>query len=65
MVESSGLRSTSVTKARELDLFGLELLDAMPEVSRTAQDRSSLTSMVILIWPSTIGGRPGWGWQQE
>ena len=42
----------------EPHLFGMELLDARPEVFRTAWDRSFLTSMVILIWPSALGGRP-------
>ena len=44
-----------MTKARDLGLLGVELLDARPEVSRNVQDRSSLTSMVILIWPSSLG----------
>ena len=35
--------------------FGVELLDARPELSRTTQDRSLLTSMVMLIWPSAYG----------
>ena len=55
--EFSGLRSSSVAKAREPGLFGVELPEAMPEVSRVAQDRSLLTSMVILIWPSALGGK--------
>ena len=58
LVESSSLTRNSVAKARDPGLFGVELLDARPDVSRTSQDRSSLTSMVMLIWPSTLGGRP-------
>ena len=46
-----------MAKARDPGLFGVELPDARPEVSRTAWDRSSLTSMVILIWPSALGGK--------
>ena len=57
LAESSSLRGSSVAKAREPGLFGVELLDALPEVSRVAWDRSSLTSMVILIWPSALGGK--------
>ena len=57
---AKGLRESSVAKAREPGLFGVELLGAMPEVSKVAQD-SSLTSMVILIWPSALEGRPRWG----
>ena len=57
MVESSGLRGSGVAKARDTGLFRVELPDARPEVSRTAQDRSLLTSMAMLIWPSALGGR--------
>ena len=46
-----------MAKARDPGLSGVELLDARPEVSRTAWDRSLLTSMVMLIWPSSLGGR--------
>ena len=46
-----------MAKTRDLGHFGVELPDARPEASRTAQDRSSLTSMVMLIWPSTLGRR--------
>ena len=54
-----------MAKARDPSLFGVELLDARPGVSRTAQDRSSLTSMVMPIWPSALGGMPQWGLWQE
>ena len=54
---SSDLRGSTTAKARDPGLFGLELLDAGPGVSRTTWDRSSLTSMVILIWPSALGGK--------
>ena len=57
LAESSSLRGSGVAKARDPGPFGVELLDARPEVSRTAQDRSLLTSMVMLIWPSALGGR--------
>ena len=43
--------------AKDPSLFGVELLESRPEVSRAAWDRSSLTSMVILIWPSALVGR--------
>ena len=59
LAESSGLRDSGVAKARKPGLFGVELPEAMPEVSRAAWDRTLLTSMVILIWPSALGGRPG------
>ena len=55
MAESSGVRGSTVAKARDHGLFEVELLDARPEVSRTAPDRISLTSMGILIWPSALG----------
>ena len=57
LADSSSLRGSGVAKARDSGLFGVELPDARPEVSRTAWDRSLLTSMVMLIWPSTFGGR--------
>ena len=57
LVESSSLRGRVVAKARDPGLFGVELLDARPEVSKTAQDSSLLTSMVMLIWLSALGGR--------
>ena len=59
--ESSSLRGCVVAKARESGLFGVKLPDARPEVSRTAQDKSSLTSMVILTWPSALKGK-AWVW---
>ena len=46
-----------MAKARDPGLFGVELPDARPKESRTAQDSSLLTSMVMLIWLSTLGGR--------
>ena len=36
-------------------LFGLEFPDACPDMSSTACDRSSLTSMVMLTSPSAFG----------
>ena len=59
LAESSGLRGSGVAMARNPGLFGVELPDPMPEVSRAAQDRSSLTSIVILIWTSALGGSLG------
>ena len=58
-MESSGLRGSGVAKTRDPGLFGVELPDARPEVSRIAWDRNLLTSMVMLIWPSTLGEGPG------
>ena len=57
LAESSGLRGSCVAKARDPGLFGVELPDARPEVSRTARGRNFLTSVVMLIWPSTLRGR--------
>ena len=57
MIESSRLRDSGAAKARDPGLFGVELLDARPEVSKTAWDSSFLTFMVMLIWLSTLGGR--------
>ena len=62
---SSSLRGCATAKARHPGLFGVELPDARLGVSRTTWDRSSLTAMVILIWPSALGGRPRQGCQQE
>ena len=56
LAESSGLRGWVLAKARDPGLFGVEFLDARPEGSKTAQDSSLLTSMVMLIWLSTLGG---------
>ena len=53
----SSLRGSATAKARVSGLSGVELPDAGPGVSRTAWDRSLLTSMVILIWPSALGGK--------
>ena len=58
LAQSSGLSGSGVAKAKDPGLYGVELLDAGPEVSRTAWDRNLLTSMVMLIWPSTLGGGP-------
>ena len=53
--KSSGLGGRSVPKSMGSSLFGVELPDACPEVSNTARDRSSLTSMVMLTCPSAFG----------
>ena len=57
LAESSGLRGRVVTKSREPGLYGVELPDTRHKVSNTAQDSSLLTSMVMLIWLSALGGR--------
>ena len=57
LVESYSLRGRVVTKARDPGLFRVELPDARPEVSNTAQGRSLLTSIVMMIWLSTLVGR--------
>ena len=45
-----------VTKTMGSILFGVELSDVCPEVSNASQDRSALTSMVMLICPSALSG---------
>ena len=55
LVKSSCLGGRGVTRTMGSSLFGVELLDACPEVSSAAWDRSSLTSMVMLTCPSALG----------
>ena len=45
-----------MTKTMGSSLFGVEPPDACPEISNTAQDRSSLTPVVMLTCPSAFGG---------
>ena len=49
--KSSGLVGKGVTRTMGSHLFGVELPDTSSDVSRTAQDRSSLTPMVMLTSP--------------
>ena len=54
--KSSGLVGKGVTRTIGSCLFGVELPDMCSDVSKTAQDRSSLTSVVMLTSPSAFGG---------
>ena len=54
--KSSGLVGRSMTRTMGSNLFGVEFPDACPDVSNAAQDRSSLTSMVMLTSLSAFGG---------
>ena len=42
-------------------LLGFELLDLWPDISSIAQDKRSLTSLVMLPHPSDFGGVDLWG----
>ena len=44
-----------MAKTMGSSLFGVEAPNACPEVSDTAQDRSSLTSVVMLTHPFALG----------
>ena len=54
--KSSGLGGRNVTQTTGSSLFEAELPDVCPEVSHTAWDKSSLTSVVMLTCPSALGG---------
>ena len=53
---SPSLWGRGVSTTRGFSLFGVEFADACPDVSYTIQDRSSLTSMLMLTSLSTFGG---------
>ena len=54
--ESSALEEDGAPKATDVGLFGVELTNAWLEVSSTAHDSSSWTSVVMLVWLSALGG---------
>ena len=55
LVRSSHLGGRGWTRTMDSNLFGVELPDTCPHVSSAAQDRSSITLMVMLTCPSALG----------
>ena len=53
--KSSGFEGRGVTRTICSNLFGVEFPDAHLDMSNPAQDRSSLTPMVMLTSSSTFG----------
>ena len=54
-VTSPNLGDRGVSTTMGFGLFGVEFPDACPDVSNTAYDRSSLTSIVMLTSLSAFG----------
>ena len=53
--ECSSLGGSGAPRATDTGLFGVEFPDAWLEVSSAAHNKSSLTSVVMLMWLSTLG----------